>query len=61
MPPVPAAGVPLSAPVDAKVTPFGSPPDSLNVGAGKPVPATENEPAMPTVNAALAALVMAGG
>ena len=33
---------------------------SLSVGAGKPVAVTVKEPAAPTVNAALLALVMAG-
>ena len=62
MPPVPAAGVPLSTPVVAlNVTPLGSVPLSLRVGAGEPVTVTVNEPAVPTVKVALFALVMAGG
>jgi len=63
--PVPAAGVPLSVPVpfplSVKVTPLGSVPDSLRLGAGKPVVVTVNVPAVPTVNVALLALVIAGG
>ena len=59
MPPVPAAGVPLRTPVLDNVTPEGRAPVSLNVGAGKPVPVTEKEPAVPTVNVVLFALVIA--
>jgi hypothetical protein len=63
--PVPAAGVPLSFPVplplSVKVTPLGSAPDSLRLGAGKPVVVTVNVPAVPTVNVTLLPLVMAGG
>jgi hypothetical protein len=62
--PVPAAGVPLSFPVplplSVKVTPLGSAPDSLRAGAGKPVVVTAKVPAVPTVNVAVLALVMAG-
>jgi len=58
---VPAPGVPLSTPVVAlNVTPLGSVPLSLRVGVGKPVAVTVNEPAVPTVNVVLLALVMAG-
>jgi len=61
VPAVPAPGVPLSTPVAAvNVTPVGSVPDSLRVGAGKPVVVTVNVPAAPTVNIVLVALVMAG-
>src|SRR6267378_2489101 len=61
VPPVPAAGVPLKTPVATlKVRPRGSVPVSLKVGAGKPVAVTVNEPAVPTVNVVLLALVMAG-
>jgi hypothetical protein len=64
VPLVPAAGVPLSVPVpfplSAKVTPFGSVPDSVRVGAGKPVVVTINVPGPPKANDALLALVMAG-
>ena len=56
-----AAGVPLSAPVVAlSVTPLGSAPVSLKVGAGEPVAVTVNDPAVPTVKVVLLALVMAG-
>jgi len=62
VPAVPAAGVPPNSPVDAlNVTPPGSAPLSLSVGAGSPVEVTMNEPAMPTVNVVLLALVIAGG
>ena len=60
VPPVPAAGVPLRKPAELRVTPLGSAPVSLNVDAGKPLAATVNDPADPTVNVALFALVMAG-
>ena len=56
---MPAAGVPLSAPVAAvKVTPLGSVPLSVSVGAGKPLAATVKEPAAPVVKVALLALVL---
>lgn len=58
---MPAAGVPLSTPVDAvKVTPLGRVPDSLSFGVGKPVAVTVNEPAVPTANVVLVGLVIAG-
>jgi hypothetical protein len=61
VPAVPDAGVPLNVPVDAlNVTPPGSAPLSLSVGAGSPVAVTLNEPARPTVNAMVLALVIAG-
>jgi len=60
LPPVFAAGVPLNRPAEVKATPLGSVPVSLNVGDGKPVPVTVNDPTVPTVNVALAALVRAG-
>ena len=61
MPPVPAAGVPLSTPVEVlNVTPLGKAPASLSVGAGKPVAVTVNVPAVPTVKLAVLALVIAG-
>jgi len=61
VPPVFAAGVPLSTPVETlNVTPLGSVPLSLRVGAGKPEAVTVNVPAVPTVNVVLAALVMVG-
>jgi hypothetical protein len=60
-PAVPAAGVPLSTPVDAlKVTPVGNAPDSLKVGAGDPLAVTVKLPALPTLKAALLALVITG-
>ena len=54
-----AVGVPLRTPA-LKVTPAGSAPDSVIVGAGNPVAVTVNEPAVPWVNVVLLALVMAG-
>jgi hypothetical protein len=61
VPPLPAAGVPLSVPVAAvNVTPLGSAPVSLNVGAGSPTAVTVNVPAVPTVKVVLLALVIAG-
>ena len=57
----PAVAVPLSTPVAAlSVTPAGKAPVSENVGAGKPVAATVNVPAVPATNVALFALVIAG-
>jgi len=55
-----AAGVPLSTPAEVSVTPLGSGPVSLNVGAGTPVAVTANDPAVPTLNVVLLALVIAG-
>ena len=56
-----AEAVPLSTPVAVlKVTPVGSAPVSESVGAGNPVAVTVNVPAVPTVNPALFALVIAG-
>jgi hypothetical protein len=53
--------VPLNTPVDAlKVTPVGNVPDSLRVAAGKPLAVIVKLPAVPTVNVALLALVIAG-
>ena len=61
VPPVPAAGVPLSTLVAAvNVTPEGNAPDSDSVGVGDPVAVTLNVPAVPTVKVVLFALVMAG-
>ena len=54
-----AVGVPLKTPA-LKVTPVGSAPDSVMVGAGDPVAVTVNDPAAPSVNVVLLALVMAG-
>ena len=56
---VPAAGVPPRTPVAGlKVTPLGSAPDSLNVGAGKPAPVTVKELANVLANETLVALEM---
>jgi hypothetical protein len=52
--------VPLSTPAELNVTPLGSDPVSLKVGAGYPVAVTVNEPEVPTVKVALFALVIAG-
>src|SRR5271157_2354479 len=64
VPPVPAAGVPLSVavplPLSANITPLGKAPVSLRLGVGEPVAVTVKLPAAPTVKAALLALVMAG-
>ena len=60
VPPVPTLGVPESTPLVLSVTPLGRAPDSENVGAGKPVAVTVNEPAVPTVNVVLFVLVIAG-
>ena len=61
MPPVPAAGVPLSKPVEGlNVTPLANAAVSLRLGAGKPVAVTVNDPDVPTVKVVLLALVMAG-
>ena len=68
MPPLPAAGVPLSTPVPGagpgmKLTPLGSVSVllSISVGAGVPVAVTVKVPGVPTVKVVLAALVMARG
>lgn len=58
---MPAAGVPRSTPFGPSITPLGSVPVSENVGAGKPVAVTRNEPATPVVKVVLPALVIAGG
>jgi hypothetical protein len=56
-----AAGVPLTTPLAVlNVTPLGSAPLSLNVGAGKPVAVTVKEQAVLSVHVVLLALVMAG-
>jgi hypothetical protein len=64
VPPVPAAGVPLSAPVpfplSAKVTPLGSVPVSVSAGVGDPVVVTVNVAAAPIANVVLLALVITG-
>jgi hypothetical protein len=64
VPPVPAAGVPPSAPVpfplSANVTPLGSAPVSVSAGEGDPVVVTKNSSTEPTSNVVLLALVKAG-
>ena len=55
-----AVGVPLNRPAEVKVTPAGSAPVSLKVGAGNPVAVTVNEPCWFTTKLALFALVIAG-
>ena len=64
MPPLPAAGVPLSVAVpfslSRKLTPPGRAPLSLREAVGKPVVVTENVPALPTVKVVSLSLVMAG-
>jgi len=47
--------------VESNVTPLGSEPVSLNVGAGVPVAVTVNVPAEPTVKVVLFWLVIDGG
>lgn len=54
-----AVGVPLRMPA-LNVTPGGSAPDSVIVVVGVPVAVTVNEPAEPSLNVALLALVMVG-
>jgi hypothetical protein len=61
VPPVPAAGVPLRTPAELRVTPEGSVPLSLKVGAGNPSAVTLKVPLCPTVKVVLFALVMVGG
>ena len=59
---MPAAGVPLRAPVVVlRLTPAGSVPDSLNVGAGDPEAVTVKLPAVPTAKVVLFELVKDGG
>lgn len=54
--------MPPRAPVTPlKVTPEGNSPNSPNVGVGKPVPVTVNEPAEPNINVVLFPLEIAGG
>jgi hypothetical protein len=64
VPPLPAAGVPLNVavpfPLFTNVTPLGSVPVSVSVGAGDPVVVTVKLPAVPTVNVVLLALVIVG-
>jgi len=64
VPPVPAAGVPPSVavplPLSVNVTPLGNVPVFDNAGVGLPVAVTENDCAVPTVNVADDADVIAG-
>jgi hypothetical protein len=64
VPPLPAAGVPLSVavpfPLLTNVTPLGSAPVSVTDGVGVPVVVTVKFPAAPTVNVVLLLLVIAG-
>jgi hypothetical protein len=61
VPPDPAAGVPVRTPVaGVNVTPAGSVPVTLNVGAGVPVAVTLNVDAVPTAKIVLVGLVMTG-
>jgi hypothetical protein len=46
--------------LSTKPTPFGSDPDSDNVGVGTPLAVTVNEPALPWVKVALLDEVMVG-
>ena len=62
---MPAPGVPLSVPVPLPLSTNTSPagsgaPPRVRDGAGNPLVVTVNDPAAPTVNVALAALVIAG-
>jgi hypothetical protein len=63
VPPLPDAGVPLSVavpfPLFTNVTPLGRVPVSVTDGVGAPVVVTVKLPAVPTVNVALFALVIA--
>ena len=60
VPLVPAAGVPLNNPPVVNVTPAGSAPVSLKVGAGDPVAVAVNVPELPTTKFALFKLVNCG-
>jgi hypothetical protein len=57
--PAGVAVVLVRTPAVENVTPVGSVPDSVNVGAGNPVAVTVNELAVPAVKVADAALVIA--
>ena len=62
VPKVPAAGVPLNVLVaELNVTPLGSVPVCVTVGAGTPVVVTVKVAALPTVKVVAFALVIAGG
>ena len=58
--PAGAAVVLIKTPADVSVTPVGSVPVAVKVGAGKPVALNVNDPAVPPVNVAVAAVVIAG-
>ena len=62
--PVPVAGIPPKVPVpfplSVKVTPLGSGPDSVRLGAGEPVAVTGNAPVVPATNVTVFTLVIAG-
>ena len=58
--PAGVAVVLVKTPAEVSVTPVGSVPVSVKVGAGKPVALNVYEPAVPLVNAVVAALVIAG-
>ena len=52
--------VPVPLPLSAKVTPVGSPPDSVMPGTGDPEVVTVNDPGVPAENVVAPPLVMAG-
>ena len=57
---MPAPGMPESSPAAFSVTPAGSGPAVLKVGAGAPFAVTLKLPLVPTVNVVALALVMLG-
>jgi hypothetical protein len=52
--------VPLSTPAELSVTPLGSAPVWVNVGAGNPVAVSGKEPGVFAINDVLLGLVIAG-
>jgi len=61
VPPLPAAGVPFSTPVEAlNETPLGNAPVSASVGAGDPLAVTVKNALFPAKKVASAALVIVG-
>ena len=52
--------MPLRIPAEVSVTPLGSVPVSVKVGAGTPEAVAVNDPAVPAVNVVLFKLVIAG-
>ena len=58
--PAGVAVVLVRTPAEVSVTPVGSVPVSVNVGVGKPLAASVNDPAVPLVNEVVAALVIEG-